>query len=102
MSLHEKTVRKLELFFGAVSSEKLSRIPPNYYLTPDHAVYMNLKGNLSTKQTLAVSEIRIFARQVLALIQKKGWKPVWLTKQDVRFLLNMKEEKYRQAIWKNK
>ena len=101
INLHEETVQKLETLFGMASIDKLPVIPKDHYLTPDHAVYRNLEGkNLSEKTAAAVHEIETFARQALALIKKKGWEPFWLTKRDVHFLLNMKEEKYRQALWK--
>ena len=55
---------------------------------------------LSPKQQQALSELDAFAAEVEARIRAKGWSPCFLAPADVKFLLQMEEEKYRQDLWK--
>lgn len=102
IALHEKVVTTLERFFGAGSLSGGALIPEGYYLSPDHAVYFGYgdAGPLSDKQKRDLSEMRQFVREVLLLIQSKGWTPQWLSEQDAQYVLNMSGEKYRQSRWR--
>ncbi len=103
MKLHNETVRRLEKFFGKIPPGDLANPPAGKYLTPDHAVYLNLeREKLSDKQILSIEEITQLAREVLELIRQKGWSPYWLSAEDVDFLLHMEDEKYRQKLWGKK
>lgn len=100
MKFHDQIIRTLEKFFGKIPPGDLPAPPAGKYLTPDHAVYLNLnRENLSAKQITSIEEIAQLAREVLELIRKKNWTPSWLSASDVDFLLHMEDEKYRQKLW---
>ena len=96
---HEETVLFLENYFGKPTKEL--EPPTNRYLTPDHAVYANLakNGSLTEKQSIAVEETLLFARQVYSSIQAKNWQAKYIDDSEVAGLLNMDEEKYRQQLF---
>lgn len=121
IALHEKVIKILERFFGGPFSGGDRAIPEGCFLTPDHAVYTGCSGGdrppgqpaprerrggkidslpLSKKQIQAITEIRQFAREVLAILQAKKWEPDWLSGRDAQEVLNMDEEKYRQTLWR--
>lgn len=105
IAIHEKVVTALEQFFDAASLSGEALIPEGYYLSPDHAVYagyaaVGAEEALSEKQRRDLAEIRQFAREVLLLIQGRGWTPQWLPGQEVQYVLNMGGEKYRQSRWR--
>ncbi len=102
LELHERTVLKLEAFFGPLpAAAELPTPAPGCYFTPDHAVYAGgERANLSEKITRAFHETSLFAKSLLWLIRAKGWEPVGLKPSEIEFLLGMEEEKYRQKFWK--
>ena len=99
---HENLIKKLDSFFKYKEcnfNESTKVLPQNEYLTPDHAVYYNLdKNNLSEKSKVAVNEVRIFIERASSLIKSNQMEIQYLSKNDVKFILNMEEEKYRQKI----
>lgn len=101
IALHEKIVATLEQFFGSNSLKGEILIPEGCYLSPDHVVYSSLDtATLSPKQGAELAEIKQFAREALLLMQSRGWTPQWLPDHEVKHVLNMGGEKYRQSRWR--
>lgn len=99
MGLHEFVIQRLQQFFGH-AAPAAEQAASTGYLSPDHAVYLNLDGPIrSDRQRLAVAETQAFAGGVHALIGAKRWTPRYLRPQDVAAVLGMSEEKYRQRLW---
>ena len=95
LELHREVVLRTETFFGHEPSDSV--MPDDRYLTPDQVVYSGMENQvLSARQARARADIEVFGRQVMGRIGSKGWTPVWLTGQQVLFLREMEQEKYRR------
>ena len=101
ITLHQQIIKKLRGFF----KPNLNNNPPNqgfnqnYYLTPDHIVYLSVsKKQLSRKNKRAITEINDFTNKVKRLIKSRKLQIQYLSKKDCEFIINMKEEKYRQRL----
>ena len=97
LATHEQVVRKLESFFGKIALQKAAEPPAGRYLTPDHAVFAKVPAKSSSpRQTATARDMSVFIRHVMGGLAKQKWDPAWLSDGDVRFLLEMGGEKYRQ------
>lgn len=72
------------------------------YIIPDSAVFSHIKvSTLSQKKQKELLEITSMQRYITETIKKLGKSPAYLRKRDVNKLLAMKQEKYRQNLFKN-
>lgn len=98
INLHENIIKRLELFFGKVDFH-FEEGEISGYLTPDHVVYSKIDmNNISEKQRTAKNELDLFSKAVVSLIKRKKWDVKYLTNNEVAFIANMEEERYRQKI----
>ncbi len=73
----------------------------NQYMFPDSAVFANLDiKKLSVKKRKEVLEIISAQEYSISMMKKLGKKPTYLTQSEINKLLNMKQEKYRQELFK--
>jgi rhamnose utilization protein RhaD (predicted bifunctional aldolase and dehydrogenase) len=98
VGLHEEVIRTLSGYFSCILDPSKD-INLKGFLTPDHVVYSGLdRSKLSKKQKIAISELNNYSNMVSELIRLKKWETDYLSDNDVDFIKNMEEEKYRQKL----
>lgn len=99
INLHESIINKLSTFFNYSSYSPQKDIKASGFLTPDHIVYSSVDlAKLSGKSKIAFEELESYSGFVLSLIDSKKWNVKYLTKEEISFIQNMEEEKYRQKL----
>ena len=99
IKLHENIINKLRDSFNYSNLDAYGDIKANGFLTPDHVVYSSLDmTKLSEKQKIAFDELEQYTKIVISLINSKKWNVKYLTTDEVFFIQNMEEEKYRQKL----
>lgn len=106
LKLLEKVHKAIETFlkqqhafipFSLQSSSKKMRT----FIIPDSAVFSNIQFDLlPIRKKKELLEIVSMQDYVLKTIKKLGRHPMFLTNQEVKKLLSMKQEKYRQELFK--
>ncbi len=73
----------------------------NTYIIPDSAVFSHIKiDTLPIRKKKELLEIASMQDYTIKIIKKLGRTPMFLTDQEVHKLLAMKQEKYRQELFK--
>ncbi len=99
IKLHESIINKMKDFFNCSGSPLKKDIKVCGFLTPDHIVYSSTDlTKLSGKSKIAFEELESYSAYVLSLIDTKKWNAKYLTSEEISFVKNMEEEKYRQKL----